>query len=134
MTNFDRVKQEMRIEDVAIFGGLPCKIIHKLKNEENCSDRACTECQKWLAEEYVEPVVLTDVERVILQNVDKQYKYIARDKDGEISFFTDKPYKMTGDYWGNTNKTGRIIFNNLFQFIKWEDEAPYEIAELLKEG
>ena len=56
MTNFDRVKQEMRIEDVAIFGGLPCKIIHKLKNEENCSDRACTECPKWLAEEYVEHI------------------------------------------------------------------------------
>ena len=133
MTNFDRVKQEMRIEDVAIFGGLPCKIIHKLKNEENCSDRACTECQKWLAEEYVEPITLTEAERVILENIDKDFRYIARETNGNLCVYKDRPTR--GIYtWTNGIITIYMgAFNHLFQFIKWENEEPYEIAELLKE-
>lgn len=131
MTNFDRVKQEMRIEDVAIFGGLPCKIIHKLKNEENCSDRACTECQKWLAEEYVESITLTEAERTILQNVDKEYEYIARDKNNNLHIHKRKPMK-TSHFWDSGSTFGMNAFRHLFQIVKWEDTEPYEIAKLLE--
>lgn len=135
MNNFDKVKEELALQDIQKYNTAQftlCSVIHKVKNERGCTDRSCSECVKWLAEEYVEPIVLSEAERTILENVDKEYKYIARDKDGKISFFTDRPYKIVGDYWGNTNKTGRIIFNNLFQFIKWEDTEPYNIAELLE--
>ena len=134
MTNLERVKEEMRIEDVANFGGLPCNIIHKIKNEVNCSDRSCKECELWLADEYVEHIILTEAERVILENIDKEHKYIARDKDGEIRFFIDKPQKLVGDFWGSArmNDSG-FVFNHLFQFVQWENEEPYEIAKLLEE-
>lgn len=133
MTNFERVKQEMRIEDIGTL--VFCKAVHQVKNEDNCHYRTCEECQKWLAEEYVEHITLTEAERVILENIDKSYKYIASDKDGEIRFFIDKPQKMVGDFWSESNKYGgRIRFNNLFQFVQWEDTEPYEIERLLEEG
>lgn len=132
MTNFERVKQEMRIEDVAIFGGLPCKIIHKLKNEENCSDRACTECQKWLAEEYVEPVVLTEAERTILENADKRFRYIARERNGNLCLYKDRPTKGISTWINGIITMHMGVFSHLFQFVQWEDEQPYNIEELLE--
>ena len=133
MTNFEKLKEELRIED-ADNGGL-CAAINRMRNEHHCIGRTCEECREWLEEEYAEPVELTEVERVILENIDKEYEYIARDKDGEVRFFIDKPQKRVGDFWSASNKYGgRIRFNNLFQFIKWKDTEPYEIAKLLEEG
>lgn len=131
MTNFEKVKELLTIEDMVTN---PCKVIHRLRNEDGCAGiRFCEECKQWLEEEYVEPVELTDVERVILQNIDKRYKYIARDKDGETRFFINKPQKRVGDFWDVGDEFIRIKFYNLFNFIKWEDEEPYEITKLLEE-
>lgn len=84
--------------------------------------------------------LLTEDERVILENLPKKYKYIARDCFGtllgELYVYEDKP-KKEGDKWIR----GRIgssfnnlsLFQRLFKFIKWEDEQPYKIQELLEE-
>ena len=133
MTNFEKVKEEMRIKDFSGYEGLPCKIIHKLRKEENCGDRVCKECRQWLAEEYKEPVVLTEIERTILQNVNKEYKWLARDKNNNLHIHKRKPMK-TSHFWDSGSTFGMNAFRHLFQFIKWEDSEPYEIVELLKEG
>lgn len=84
-------------------------------------------------------IELTDDERKLLEVVYNQgYKWIARDKHGDTYVYNIKP-KKERNYWNNYGKYIRynrfqdfIIFKDLFTFIKWEDEEPYSIEELLK--
>ena len=70
-------------------------------------------------------------EKIILRNLPKKYKWIARDKNGLIFLFSKKPSKC--DYsWIGYNDIA-FPYYHLFQFIKWEDEEPYSIEELLGE-
>ena len=73
---------------------------------------------------------LTEDEKVILRNLPKKYKWIARDNSTCIQLFTNKPNKIT--WWWNGAEGIKLVFPHLFQFIKWEDEEPYSIEELLK--
>ena len=73
---------------------------------------------------------LTEDEKAILRNVPNQYEWIARDKKGSIFLYIDKPVKR--DFWFDDYGTIRLPFDHLFQFIKWEDEEPYSIEELLE--
>ena len=74
---------------------------------------------------------LTEDEKVILKNIPKKYKYIARDKNGLIFLHSKKPSKY--DYsWIGYNDIA-FPYYHLFQFIKWEDDEPYLIEELLGE-
>lgn len=74
---------------------------------------------------------LTEDEKVILRNVDKDYKWIARAKNGQLDVFGTKPYKDI-EYWENELDFYTLPFRNLFKFIKWEDDEPYLIEYLLK--
>ena len=87
---------------------------------------------KWLEAEYVEPIRLTRNEKAILESLEDYWKYVARDEYGELMIYTGEPKK--GDYRFTSKEPYRNIsfFNHLFQFIKWEDEEPYSIEELLK--
>ena len=83
---------------------------------------------------------ISEAERVILENVDKEYKYIARDKNGclflyskEISKFTDE-WCFDGDKGTDGIHKGFNLFNHLFKMIKWEDEEPTLISDLLCEA
>lgn len=73
---------------------------------------------------------LTDVERVILCNRDKRFKWIARDEDGTLCIYVKEPQRNDDMFSGGNEESGS--FPNLFRFIKWEDE-PYLIEDLLKE-
>ena len=68
-------------------------------------------------------------EKIILRNLPKKYKYIARDKNGLIFLYAKKPNKCEYS-WGGC-KYMLLPLEHLFQFIQWEDEEPYSIAELL---
>lgn len=79
-------------------------------------------------------IKLTEDEKVILRNIDKKYKWIARDEGGSLYIYCDKPLKFL-DMWNNKRNTGWAflnVFAHLFQSIKWEDEEPYLIEDLLK--
>ena len=128
MTNFDRVKEELKSK-----GRSGCDAIHRVRNEISCYDRNCKKCFDWLSEESVDSVELTEAERTILQNVDKKYKYIARDKNGNLYMYEDRPTRGISMWINGIISTHMRVFNHLFQFIKWEDEEPYEIEELLEE-
>ena len=105
--------------------------------EPNCpcesNDTTCTECKaNWLKAEHKEPIKLSDAERVILENIDKKYKWLCRDNDGCLNAYIGKPKKQ-GICWVWDISYGRFdVFNHLFQFIKWEDKEAYNIEELLK--
>lgn len=73
---------------------------------------------------------LTEDEKAILRNVPKEYKWIARDLSGMVYIFIERPEKGQAVWYGCGQPM--IPFYHLFQFIKWEDEEPYLIEDLLK--
>ena len=87
-------------------------------------------CKELLWERKDEPK-LTEDEKVILKNVPKEYKWIARDIDGCLYVYASKPKKGI-TMWEDSSGLPMISFDHLFQFIKWEDDEPYSIKELLK--
>lgn len=87
---------------------------------------------KWMLSEYREPVKLTRSEYSLLRHVYKlYYKYIARDKNGDISLYLDKPDKdLLTEIW-HGKEYAFTLFNSLFKFVKWEDLEPTSIEEVL---
>ena len=76
--------------------------------------------------------VLTNAEKTILENIPEEYKYITRDEGGELYIYSKKPRKdEKAWYWGGFG-VDFVLFNHLFNFIKWEDSEPYSIKELLR--
>ena len=76
----------------------------------------------------------TDDELFILKNVDKRYKWIAKDKNGLICTFVSKPIKTErfwSDGWSNGSSYASLeaIKNSLFNSINWEDEEPVYIDD-----
>lgn len=92
----------------------------------------------WFLDQEIEIEVdnpkLTENEKVILRNVDKKWKYIARNINGKLCLFTEKPTKKN-EYWfafaPGSDCFFFSIFNHLFSTITWEDEEPYLIEYLL---
>ena len=76
----------------------------------------------------------TDDELYILRNIDKKYKWIAKDKDGLICTYINKPKKtekLWSDGWSNGESYASLeaIKNSLFNSIQWEDEEPVFIDD-----
>ena len=77
--------------------------------------------------------LLTKDENVILRNLPEEYKWIARDESNYLFIYNTKPSKRDGNW---NNEDGDYInfneFNHLFTLIKWVDEEPYYIPDLLE--
>lgn len=88
---------------------------------------------KWLLSEYKEPVKLSRLEYEILKlAINKSCEYIARDSDGQLFVFMEKPHK--GESFWKTDGYYYLLemFNVLFQFVQWEDSTPTPIKEVLE--
>ena len=89
---------------------------------------------KWLLSEYKEPIKLSRLEHELLKFIDNEgYKYIARDNCGGVLFrYPKKPTKNIYGEWGKGGICSDLrMFNDLFQFVKWEDEEPKTIKDIL---
>lgn len=86
---------------------------------------------KWLLSEYKEPVKLTRFERDILEYALKNtdYKFITRDSDSKLYFYITKPRKYNRCWQYLAQNQRRLLSDNLFPFIKWEDEEPKMIKD-----
>lgn len=85
----------------------------------------------YLLNEYKKNIKLTYDEYIILKNVYSEHEFISRDKDDYLYIWKRKPQKKE-KYWScGEYFTCLEMFNHLFKFIKWEDEEPYNIQELL---
>ena len=65
--------------------------------------------------------------------IDKKFEWIAKDKDGEVCIYINKPKKEDVS-WDNFSlyKPLDIIKDILFDKIKWEDEEPIKIDDYVE--
>lgn len=103
-------------------------------NKHNCSGLVCSECLRLslmdLLEEYKKPVKLSKFEYEYLKVAkENEYNFIARDNDGCVFLYRNRPWKdeLSWDYSGKF----MIVFEELFKFVKWADEEPCNIDEIL---
>lgn len=135
MKNIEKYYDEL----LNLKGDINCHFTKHIMKEKCESKNSCAECGKafvkWLNEEYRKPITISADEKAILRNLPEEYKYIARDSNTDIFIYKTKPTKKLSA-WVNTitSSTAPLnLYNHLFQFIKWEDDEPYSIEELLKE-
>ena len=142
MTNFEYYK-----EGILQLGDISEIAITKDGEIRKCYDLDCKECVldgkgdcclaivEWLYEEHVEkpkPPKLSKKERAFCELIGTGY--IARDNNKELVHYRATPHKHTNEW---TDHTASFLmlnrFNSLkFDFIKWEDEEPWPVEELLK--
>lgn len=81
-----------------------------------------------------EDLTITSAEKVLLENVEKKYRYIARDYNSELFLFGEKPTKENEMWPRNMNNfiASFTVYSHLFPMVKWEDEEPWLIEDLLK--
>lgn len=113
------------------FEECPSCLFSNMNNDDSLS---CTARKvKWLLSEYKEPIKLSKFEYDILKwAYNERYKYIARDGDGELCIFQSEPKKLNIAWDCCEGYTDLLLFNKLFQFVKWEDTEPKSIEKLLK--
>ena len=60
---------------------------------------------------------------------ENEYNFIARDKDNRLYGTSEKPKKYNTT-WASSGAY-IAMFKSMFKFVKWEDEEPYNIDEIL---
>lgn len=104
----------------------------------NCKFHRCWEigCAatkvEWLNAEAVEKKVFSEKDKAVIRGLDK-INWVAKDEDGEVYGYYDKPYKSGGEW---IVKDGVYIkFANYsttkFADVKWEDDKPTSRTEIL---
>jgi hypothetical protein len=107
----------------------------------SCRELDCPECafyrpkcscneltMKWLYQEHKEPIVLTDDEKSLCKLLGRGW--IARDNDDDnLYWYEIKPKKKNFSAWLALSRMciGMVFPQCKFEFIKWEDEEPWEV-------
>lgn len=146
MLNAEKYKD--RILEVAsnhkVFG-----IDTKNNKIDNCSSMKCRDCLfytfgtisehdvnriKWLLSEYKEPLKVSKLEYDIMLYLyrNTKFRYIARDEGGYLYAYYEPVDKGAENWIGGEYYETLDIFDTLFKFVKWEDEKPTSIEEILK--
>ena len=133
MTNLEKYLDEI-IRDTE--NNKPCRLHNTSRTTTHCRGNECKKCKQklieWLLEEHKEPIKLTKAEKVILENIDNKFKYIARDLDNLLFIYNKKPKKGSIQWVGYNGSHDFCVFKHLFNFVKWKDEEPYLIEDILK--
>lgn len=73
----------------------------------------------------------TEDEKVIVKNIDKKFKWIARDKDKRMFVFASEPIrKDIHDMWESMDSIIAFPYSEMFEPIKWEDDKPTRISDI----
>lgn len=87
---------------------------------------------KLVAPTGIEPSLLSEDERVILRNVDEDFKWIIRNTH-QLTITERKPRLEKHGWTVEGGRLADLPYRKLFKFIKFEDDEPYNIEELLKD-
>ena len=141
MLKIERIKDIIKNFDMVKSGeDLQC-YLSRIATNQNYDDTCyrigidCSDCLKLslmdLLEEYKETVKLSKFEYEYLKFAKENgYNFIARDKNNNLYLYSNKPWKAEND-WDYEDRT-TPVFAELFKFVKWENESPMLIEELLK--
>lgn len=140
MLKIEKIKKEIKNYDTnnnVYFGCYLANFESNIDYEESdCfKEILCSECLRLLLlnllEEYKEPIKLTQFEYEYLKVAKKEgFNFIARDGDGRLFLYKNKPFKSL-DEWIVASKDCSRILDSLLNFVKWEDEEPCNIDEIL---
>lgn len=93
--------------------------------------------------------LVTENQQTFLSCIDKKYKWIARDDDGSVFVFKEKPEKNDNEWWSPIYRLEEDCMNvstiiefpftfiptetdeDFFNYLSWEDEEPKLISYLL---
>lgn len=89
--------------------------------------------EKWSKEHPPKKYKVSQLEYDILKYISDNtiFIYIARDENGKNYIFEAEPRKLD-DWWYGCGLSYMRIFDELFQFVQWEDKEPTSIQEVLK--
>lgn len=96
---------------------------------------SCTESRKeWAESEYIEKPVISKRDRAFLDYIKACFKYIARDENGRLFVYSEKPIKKSCYYDNVGGVTVGIVFafDIKLPMVKWEDPEPWLIEDLKK--
>lgn len=107
------------------------KYIKHIGHLQSCGDKL----HEWAESEYVESKpTITSREKNFLDALLSNCCYIARDKDNLLYVYYDKPIRgnklWISDY--ACHDMPKDMYGDVFSFIKWEDEEPWNIETLKK--
>lgn len=75
----------------------------------------------------------TDDELCILRNIDKDYKWIARDKRNTLYVYKEDEPFTTGTVWNNhSDNYARFPYDDIFKSISWEDKKATYIDDYVE--
>lgn len=145
MLNAERFKEEINkhnnefglADNIVDCGTLGCRNCRfsRLNNSDDVIIMCSTRKVKWLLSEYKEPIKVSKLEYDILKYLSDNtvHMYIVRDGNGNICLYDAEPKKSgNGDWWVGCGVHGMVMFDKLFQFIKWEDSTPTLIKDVLE--
>lgn len=94
---------------------------------------------EWLYEEYKKPKVkISLATKYLLESLNNKYKWIAKDENGSVWAYENRPRKgidinmWTNNSGGHTHGFIEVFKEGVFDFLSWEDEEPTNIKELLE--
>ena len=71
--------------------------------------------------------------KTIEHTIKKLKSWVARDEDGKLFLYQDKPIKFAGKWVQTQMKFHfRILDEEMFPEVKWEDEEPKELTFTFK--
>lgn len=87
----------------------------------------------WANQEYKEPNAMSFKDSFFLGFIKDEYKYIARDENGDLYAFAIEPkkYEERGT-WIGMNAASLSKFNIVFPMVKYTDEQAWKISDLKK--
>ena len=72
----------------------------------------------------------TNVELTLLENLNKEYRWIARDKRNTLYVYKEDEPFTTGTVWNNySGNYVRFPYDDIFKSISWEDKKPTYIDD-----
>lgn len=141
MTNLEHYLKDILYYEESI------AISKKTETFEYCSELCCKDCLfydgddenrtcsryilSWMFEEYKPPI--SNLEYDILDYLynNTKFRYLARDDGKWLFAYYEPPVKGT-EFWGGGENYGSLeVFNDIFDFVRWEDAKPTSIKEIL---
>ena len=86
----------------------------------------------WERKEKEKTPLLSEAEYHILKNSSTRWKWIARDRDGDLFLYENEPNKSNVYWIAERGDIDLTVYNHLFPCVKWKDDEPWEIAKLLE--